>query len=293
MPPESEVKILDKQGKFVQVVESGKTKDDSSWIPGRILISNKRMILVGNKGKRTIPISDFYDIGGRYDVNQQIARVANYTAIQYGGDNVILLTSSTGSEEIERAIFRSLLDHRMVFSRHPAFEGGVLQDTEWHRAQIKIDYDEESIAVAQTDGTFAEIKLDDIGTLNVTEQRVMDENRIVIKVEHSTKDGASVETHISGTDRRCHFLETLFKEGEERSEIDIDLSYKEEQVLMALHSGVSPFEIPDFVDMEIEEVEEIYERLIDVEALEEVRKRREVEVTARGRKIAGGAMGDE
>ena len=288
-----ERKLLDKQGKFLQVIQSGRTKEDVGWIPGRILLSDKRLVLAGNQGKRTIPVSSIDDLGDRYDVNQAIARVSTYTAIQYDGNNVLLLTSSKEPEEIEEAVFRAVLDHKMILSRHPAVEGGVLKDTDWHRAQVKIDHNEESVAIAQTDGTFAEIELDDIGTLSTAEQLVLEENRPVIKVEHSTDDGTSVETHLSGTERRCRFLEALFREGEERSEVSVDLSYREEKVLMALHSGVSPFEIPDFVGMEIDEVEEVYERLIDIEALEEVRKRREVEMTARGRKIAGGAMDDE
>lgn len=288
-----ERKLLDKQGKFLQVVQSGRTKEEVGWIPGRILLSDKRLVLAGNQGKRTIPVSAFNDIGDRYDVNQAIARVSTYTALQYEDNNVLLLSSSKEPEEIEEAVFRALLDHKMILARHPAVEGGVLQDTDWHRAQVKIDHEEESVAVALTDGTFSEIELDDIGTLSTSEQLVMEENRPVLKVEHSTDDGTSVETHLSGTERRCRFLEALLREGEERSEVSVELSYREEKVLMALHSGVSPFEIPGFVGMDVEEVEEVYERLIDIEALEEIRKRREVEMTARGRKIAGGAMDDE
>jgi helix-turn-helix protein len=62
---------------------------------------------------------------------------------------------------------------------------------------------------------------------------------------------------------------------------------------MALYSGVSPFQIPDFVDMDIDRIEDIFDELIQAGVLEEVRTRREVALKARGRHIATEAMDEE
>lgn len=62
---------------------------------------------------------------------------------------------------------------------------------------------------------------------------------------------------------------------------------------MALYSGVSPFDIPDFLGKEIEEVEETFERLIDLDVSEEVRVRRDVSLTARGRNVASESMNEQ
>jgi hypothetical protein len=62
---------------------------------------------------------------------------------------------------------------------------------------------------------------------------------------------------------------------------------------MALYSGVSSFDVPQFLDMEVERVEEIFERLIEVNVLEEVRRRREVNLKPRGRNIASKAMNEQ
>jgi len=62
---------------------------------------------------------------------------------------------------------------------------------------------------------------------------------------------------------------------------------------MALYSGVSPFEIPSFLGMEVDGVEETFERLIDLEVVEEVRVRREVALNSRGRNIASEAMNEQ
>ncbi|AGN00421.1 che operon protein [Salinarchaeum sp. Harcht-Bsk1] len=287
--------LLDGAGRFLQVVKDGRTLDDVGWIEGRVLLSSERLVLAGNEGTRTIPLESVDEFGGRYDVNQSIARVSHYTSVRVG-EQVLLVTTAANPEELEENLYSALLDHERVFARHPAVEGGVLQGTEWHPAQLKTEPD--LLNVALTNGTLAEIELDDISELTTGEQTLsvgdLDaEERRVLKVEHSKPSGTSVQTYLSGDERQIRFLESLLKEGEARSAIGVDLNVDEKQVLMALHSGVSPFEIPDFVGMEVDRVEEIYERLVELDALNEVRMRREVELTARGRKIAGGAMDDE
>lgn len=288
-----EQKLLDTSGRFAQVVKNGRRREDAAWIPGRILLSNRRLVLASGEGSRTIPLSSVTDIGGRYDVNQAIARVSSYFAVQFGerGDHVILLTINDNDTDLGETFYSALLDHQHIIARHPAVEGGVITDTNWVDGQLKIESDVVNIAL--TDGTFIEIDLDDISEFSTTEQDVREDRRTVLKVGHTAEDSTSVQTYITGSDRHCAFLSSLLRKGDERSEIGVDLDYPEQKVLMALHSGVSPFEIPEFVDMDIEQVEEIYEDLIELDVLEEVRTRREVELTARGRKIASGAIESE
>jgi helix-turn-helix protein len=287
--------LLDGTGRFLQVVKDGRTLEDAGWIEGRVLLSNERLVLAGNEGTRTIRLENVEEFGGRYDVNQPITRVPHYTSVRFG-EQVVLVTTAAEPEQLERKLYSALLDHERVYARHPAVEGGVLQGTEWHTAQLKTE--PSVLNVALTNGTLAEIDLDDISELTAAEQTLSvgdleAADRRVLKVEHSRESGTSVQTYLSGNDRQVRFMESLLREGEARSALGVDLTVEEKQVLMALHSGVSPFEIPAFVDMEVDRVEEIYERLVDLDALNEVRKRREVELTARGRKIAGGAMDDE
>ncbi|QZA89556.1 CheF family chemotaxis protein [Salinarchaeum sp. IM2453] len=288
-----ERKLLDTSGKFLQVVKNGRRREQAAWLPGRILISTQRIVLVSNEGKRTIPLSSISDIGGRYDVNQTIARVSDYTAIKFGerGKQVVLVNVPDDEVDIETSLHSALLNHRQMLVQHPAVEGGVVQSVEWVVGHLKVEPD--TVNIALKDGTFIEIDLDDISEFSTTEQTVRDESRPVLKVSHTNQDGTSVETHISGDERRCSFLTSIFREGDERSQIGVDLEYSEQKVLMALHSGVSPFEIPEFVDMDADRVEEIYERLIELGVLEEIRKRREVKLTARGRKVASGAIESE
>jgi hypothetical protein len=286
---EGERKIADTRGRFAQVVRNGRKLQDAGWTGGRIILSNKRLILVGNDGKRTIPLSDVQRLDGRYDVNQLVASVSGYVSL-YLSEEDVLLVAPDDVDTFEMALYRALLDRKVVLARHPAVEGGVVQDTEWVKARIKVE--EAAVGVAMADGSFVEIALDDIGSLERNERTVRDGKRPVIEAEH-TEEGTSVQTYLSGPERHVAFLETLLGKGVEESEIGVDLSAKENEVLMALYSGVSPFEIPDFVGMDVDEVEETFERLVELGVLEEVRKRREVTLNARGRNIASTAMNDQ
>lgn len=283
-----EYKITDTRGRFTQVVKDGKKLGDVSWTAGRILLSNRRLVFVGNGGKRTIPLSRVREVTGRYDVNQMVARVSEYTSVRYDDD--VVLVSTDGEDPFEHDCYRALLDQRIVLAKHPAVKGGVVQDASWEKGRIKVA--EESLDLAVSDGTFVEIALDDISAVVAGRRTVNGEKRTVVEAEH-TEDDASVQTYLSGDDRRTGLLASFLRQGEDRSASGIDLEGSEREILMALHSGVSPFDIPDFLGMEVEDVEGTFERLVELDVLEEVRVRREVSLTARGRNIASESINEQ
>jgi helix-turn-helix protein len=51
--------------------------------------------------------------------------------------------------------------------------------------------------------------------------------------------------------------------------------------------------MPGFVGADVEEVEAIYDRLIELDVIEVVRERTEVEMTAQGRSVAGKTMNNQ
>ncbi|GCF14119.1 hypothetical protein Harman_20540 [Haloarcula mannanilytica] len=280
--------LVDTKGKFVQVVSDGRKRNDIEWLPGRVLLSNKRLVLATNDGKRTIPLSKVSSVTAS-QMNQPLAQVDSYMKIQAGRD--VTLISAKQAEEFQEKLYSTLLDQTVVLVNHPAVKGGVVQDGGWEKARLKLDGD--CINLAITSGMFVELDIDDVGTVESKEKTIRGDERPLLEVEH-TIEGTSVETHISGTPRHVSLIEGLVRQGEQRNIADdVDLSDKETQVLMALYSGISPFKIPEFVDMEIEEVEEVYDRLMEADILEPVRTRREVQLEARGRSIASDAMADQ
>jgi helix-turn-helix protein len=279
---------MDATGRFAQVVRDGEKLSDIDWTDGRILLSNRRLVLAGADGKRTIKLSKVDKIEGRYDVNRTIAQVTDYVSVRVGRD--VFLVSTGESESFERLLHKTILDGNIVLIKHPAIEGGVVQDVEWQKARVKID--EGVVNLAVQDGSFVQIEIGDVGTIEQDTRSVRSKERPVLEAEH-TEDGTSVETYLSGNDKHCSVLASVLGKGAEQNASSIDLGKDEKEVLMALYSGVSSFEVPEFLDMDPDEVEEIYERLVELDVLQEVRIRREVALKPRGRNIASESMNSQ
>jgi helix-turn-helix protein len=285
-----ETKVADTRGRFLRALRDGRELNDANWANGRILLSNRRLVLAGTGGKRTFPLSAIDRVGGRFDVNQRVATVSDYLALQFDGGDDVVLVAPAEYEQFEMKLYDALLSSAKFLIRHPAVEGGVVQDTEWEVGRVKVSVD--AVSVATVAGTFVEIQLDDIGDTEMGRRTVQDEQREVIEVEHSD-ESTSVETYISGPERAVSILRSLFRIGDEQTETSLDLSHQDKQVLMALYSGVSPFDIPDFLGIDVDQVENLFVRLIDHDILDEVRVRREVELNARGRSIAADAIDEK
>lgn len=285
---DGESTLADQQGKFTQVVKDGNKVPDVEWIPGRILLSDKRIVLASNQGKRTIPLSKVSTIKIRDDASQPFANVSSYLSLQVGND--VTLVAPKDHEEFEHELYSAVLDGEVVFTKHPAVKGGVIQDAEWQKGRMAVD--EDQIGLALADGKFVEVETDDVGDLSRNRGEVLDKERLFIEVEH-TVGNTAVETHISGEQRKVNILAGLLGSNQAQDPEDIQLSEREQEVLMALYSGVSPFQIPQFVGMDVETVEQIYDQLIEQGILEIERERREVELKARGRHVASEAMGEE
>jgi hypothetical protein len=285
---QGEQPLADTMGKFAAVIKDGHKVPDVQWISGRILLSTKRLLLVTNEGKRTIPLSSIQNVTGRQDVNQTLAQVSSYVSVQSGKD--VTLVSPENYEEFETTLYSAVLDKQVILAKHPAVKGGVVQNEGWEKGRLTIDPDE--VALALGTGKFVEIEIDDVGLVEEHDGTVRGEERPIIEVEH-TVDGTAVETHVSGTKRHTGILASLLRKGEERNSADVDLTDAESEVVMALYSGVSPFQIPSFVGMDVDRVEEIYDQLVEQGILEAIRTRRDVSLKARGRSIASEAMGEE
>jgi helix-turn-helix protein len=283
-----EYQLADTQGRFTMAVKDGRKLNNISWEQGRLLLSNKRLILAGSDGKRTIRLSDITGLSGREDATQSIAALSHYLSIKLGDD--VIIVAATDHDEFKTAFFKAVLGETVIKAKHPAVEGGVVQDSTWETARLAVEA--EALVTTLESGSLVELGLEEISGLT-TERRTVDgTKRPVIEVSHA-EGATTVETHLTGAPRTCIFIQAFLREGERRSETNVDLSPSEEEVLMALHSGVSPFSIPDFIGQEVETVEETFERLIELDIVDEVRQRREVRLNSRGRSIASEAIEEQ
>jgi len=188
---------------------------------------------------------------------------------------------------------RAALHDEVILVKHPAIVGGVVQeDAQWSKARFRLD-DDDRIGLGSPDSETVEFQVDDVGTIETATQQVMGESRQVVRVEHTDDQDRSVKTHFSGMEWHSRALEALLVSVIENRQEEYELSDLESQVLMALYSGVSPFEMADFVGAPVDDVEEVYQNLLDAGAVDKVRERTEVTLNAQGRNMASEAMNEQ
>jgi len=282
-----ETKIEDSQGKYMRVLKNGQQLNDAKWQQCRVVLTDKRLVLAADD-QLAIPLADIDRIGERYDVNQAARSETSYTTL-YVDDDAFLVTTQH-HDQFQTNFYRASLDGAIIYARHPAVRGGVVQDAAWQRGRTKVTDD--AVLLVTEDGQKVAIDRDDIGEMETDEMVVDGEERAVVEVEHTDEDKTSVETHLSGREHHISVLQRLLGEGAERNRADLDLDPVERRVIMALYSGVSPFGISEFVGIDVERVEDIYDRLIELDVIEVERERSEVALTAQGRTVAGEAMGE-
>ena len=284
-----EHKILDASGDFQYVVRDGDPVADPQWQSCRLIVTNKRLVLATNADRQPIPHANI-SLPDEPESAVPNAVPPGATVLSVG-ENVLLVDASNVAD-FAFEYRRATLQGEVILARHPAVVGGVIQDdAEWSKARFRLD--DEEVRLQFPGGGSTVFDIEDVGTIETSESRVLGERRTVVEVEHTDEDGRSVETHFSGMAHHTEALTALFGAVVEGREDDHELSEMESQVLMALYSGVSPFEMADFVGTTPDEVEEIYQRLLDIGAVDEVRTRTEVSLNAQGRNMASEAMSGE
>ncbi|WP_158853203.1 CheF family chemotaxis protein [Halorhabdus sp. CUG00001] len=284
---DDERKLLDTAGDYRYAVRDGTEVSASDWQSCRLVVTNKRLVLAANGSNQTLP-------HGRVtipdDPEEFVSDVGETIPLRMGSN--VIVASAADDPAFIQTYCRANVGGEVVLVRHPAVVGGVVQEeSDWSKARFVID--DERFSLQFPDGETVACGLDDIGTVETESRTVMGEQRDVVEVEHTDSEDRSVETHLSGTARHTSVLRTLFDHLVEDRDGEYELTDTESQVLMALYSGVSPFEMADFVGISVEEVEAIYQKLLDVGAVDEVRTRTEVSLNAQGRNMASEAMNEQ
>jgi helix-turn-helix protein len=287
---EGEQKLVDTQGDYLYAVKDGEPLPDAQWRSCRIVVTDERLVLSTSSNRQAIPHSKILVPDDDEDLIPDGLDAPNATPLKIGS-NVILVDAQEMSD-FESEYCRAALHDEVILVKYPAIVGGVVQEeASWSKARFRLDDDE--IVLGLPDNETVRFPIDDVGTVDTATEHVAGEQREVVKVEHTDEEDRSVETHFSGVAWHPRALATLLQNTIERRQDEYELDDMENQVLMALYSGVSPFEMADFVGTDVEEVEEIYQTLLDAGAVDKVRKRTEVSLNAKGRNLASEAMNEQ
>jgi helix-turn-helix protein len=284
---EGEPTLVDTAGDYRYAVRDGRLVE-GDWQSCRIVLTSERMLIATSDGKQAIPHANIR-VPREDDLPDAVGTDG---ATPFAIGDTVVLVDVQNAEDFESEYCRAALHDEVILVKHAAVVGGVVQgEASWSKCRFRLDDD--TVVLGLPGGETVSFDIGDVGTVDSTDRQVMGEPRTVIEVEHTDADGTSVETHFSGVEWHSRALESLLGNVIDARQDDHELSETERQVLMALYSGVSPFEMAEFVGIDVGEVEEIYRTLIEVGAVDKVRERTEVALNAQGRNMASEAMSEE
>ncbi|MFC6872025.1 CheF family chemotaxis protein [Halobellus marinus] len=246
---------------------------DAAFDPtkGRVLMSERRLVLATSEAKTTIPIAAIFDIAVG-QVPPEVEEFFDYTVMVGYVDGDYRRTTVIGGdrETIEKfslLLFRATLNGSTALVTHPAKVGGRVMDTPQRRAGLHLDYE----SVSFTGGDLLEkddpvsIDLASVIFFEVMERTDADgETNLVLSVQH-VQEGQTVTSEITmGSRRKMNILGRYLRLIYHwiKSDVrDVDVEEHELEVLVGLYSTSEEIDLASLLDIDEAELDARLESL--------------------------------
>ena len=242
-------------------------------VKGRVLMSERRLILATSRSKTVVPITAIFDIAVG-QVPQEVEEFFDYTVmVGYIVGNRRRTTVIGGDREtIEKfslLLFRATLNGSTTLVKHPAKVGGRVMDTPKRETGLHLDY--ESVVfpgndvLGEGDGPF-EIDHASVIFFEVIERTIDDAKRLVLSVQH-VENGQTVTSEISMDSRRKmnilgRYLRLIYHWI--KSDVrDVEIEEGTLEVLVGLYSTGSDVDLASLLELETAELEHHLAELFD------------------------------
>lgn len=227
---------------------------------GRVLLSQKRLVLVAGDEKTTIPLTDVFDVVVGYVPDHLGEFFDSTVTVAFSkNDRRLVAAIEADDETIEKfstVLFKALLNGTESTVKHPAEVGGRVTDQVF--APAKLSLMPQGVQFDRSSGSFT------ISLVNVT--KFSRETRTISGVKQSTvtvrhmPDGQSLTTIVAlPSSRKLSLLGRYFRL--EYSELmgdlkDVELSEAEKELLVAVYSAGDIQNVPlaNVIDREASEV---------------------------------------
>ncbi|MFC6890534.1 CheF family chemotaxis protein, partial [Halorubrum trueperi] len=111
-------------------------------VSGRVLLSQRRLVLVTDGGKTTVPLSAVFDIVVGTVPGELQSFFSDSVTVAYESDGsrrtALVEGESDDMERFTRVLFKALLRNVTVTVRHPAKVGGRVTDASDHTASVSL-----------------------------------------------------------------------------------------------------------------------------------------------------------
>lgn len=234
---------------------------------GRVLLSNRRLVMASDEGKSTVPLSQVFDIGVGEVPEKAREFFDDTVTIGYRrNDRTHVAVVEAENDVVERfvtVLFKARLAGSTVLVRHPARVGGRVTDVGAVRATLSLDRD--SITF-ESEGESVTITLADVIHFERRTRDVEGTSRQVLSVRHVvTGTVYTTQLTLSSADSLNVLGRYLRREYSEllAGVREIDLSTPDKEVLVALYSGAESGHLAEMLDMEASQVSMVLNRLTE------------------------------
>jgi len=285
----SESVIADFVGKF-----NASSSERAEPVKARILLSQKRLVMAGDNGKTTVPLSAIFDVA----VGQVPPDLGNFfdstvtIAFRRDGTRHVAVVEADGEkiDKFSTVLFKALLNGTAMTVKHPAQVGGRVTGEEFYAAELFLR--PQSVQFKRGEKTFV-VTLSTVTDFERTRREIAGTDREVLSVRHMT-DGQAVTT-LAATDstRRMELLGRYLRL--EYSDIvgdirDTSLSETETELLVAIYSTGPGVSLANVVDTDASQVQMLLTDLREKELIADGEQG--PELTAKGRIVVSDTLED-
>jgi helix-turn-helix protein len=219
---------------------------------GRVVLSQKRLVLAGKDSKTTIPLSSVFDVSvGR--VTKELSEFFDHTVAVGYRDNgtsrsAIIECEKNELERFTHVLFKALLNGSPVLLKHPARVGGRVMDTDSETRKLKIEPEYVGFK-----GKSNNVKIEISRVIGFErEQRTLDGDKQGIVSIRSFQDGDAVTTEIALPSNRetnlfGRFVRQVYSDLKEELQ-DVSISDDEIEVLVAIYTAGSETNLARVLD---------------------------------------------
>jgi hypothetical protein len=316
--------VVHSPGRFLFAIRGGERNPDASWERCRMKITTENLTLVTANTTRTIS-HDSIEIPSSTEglVPEGVDLGRGDTAPFRVGNNLLVVQLAEASD-LETAYHRAVLSGQSVWSRYePPSSVGTERPKDWERTEVRLS--ESGLVVLFDDETEVGVEYESITDWAVETRYIEGATRPVVEVAYAGESSTDEEIEgdwqlnitgngsetteedwrldLTGKPAQCRTLRTVLEASRRSGETGREaatpseptngvageraaLSEVEREVLSALDSGISSFEVPRVVGLSVEKTEGVFQELRRKGCLELVRRRSEVSLTADGRRRA-------
>jgi helix-turn-helix protein len=263
-------------------------------VKGRILLSRKRLVLAGDDGKVTIPLSDIFDIAvGQVPDGLGSFFNSTVTVAFKRGDRRLVAAVESDDEKIDKfgtVLFKAVLNGTDMSVKHPARVGGRVTGESFESAKLFVE--PRVVRFTRADGG-VDVALPTVSSFDRLSREIHGTTQSVLAVRHMPNGQALTTLAATKSARKMSILgrylrleySDLMAEVEE-----VDLSQDQIRTLVTIYSTGEEVSLPAVLDMESSQVTMVLNDLDDAGLV--VDGREGPQLTPRGRVVVSNHLED-